>query len=93
MVTILNPKVCPSGEGGFRLARRPVDLNERTIGFLDNGKRNFSAFVERAEELLHEKFKFTAVHRRKPHALKRIPAELLEELIESCDVIVTGSGD
>ncbi|MBI2987027.1 MAG: hypothetical protein HYY45_09695 [Deltaproteobacteria bacterium] len=92
MITILSPKVNP-GDRALRLAPRPADLNGKTIGFLDNGKRNFDVFLERTEQLLQEKFNFNAIYRRKPHALKAAPAELLQELVEATDVIITGSGD
>ncbi len=92
MITILNPRVSHR-ERNLRPASRPVDFNGRTIGFLDNGKRNFDAYLDRTEELLNQKFTFYAIHRRKPTAFKGIPAELLEELAKECDVVITGSGD
>ncbi|MEE9548788.1 MAG: hypothetical protein V3W37_05540 [Candidatus Binatia bacterium] len=92
MITILSPRVSRQ-EYDLRLASRPVDLNGKTVGFLDNGKRNFDAYLDRTEELLHEGFSFDAIRRRKPTPFRGIPTELLEELAMRCDVIITGSGD
>ncbi len=92
MITILNPKV-PRPQHRWRLAPRAVDLNGKTIGFLDNGKRNFDVYLDRTEELLREQFAFTAIRRRKPQVFKAVPEETFEELVERCDVVITGSGD
>ncbi|MBI4524771.1 MAG: hypothetical protein HY695_13285 [Deltaproteobacteria bacterium] len=92
MITILSPKI-RGAEQRLRLAPRPPDLNGKTIGLLDNGKRNFDAYLDRTEELLRESFSFVTVRRRKPTPLRGIPAELLEEMADGCDTVITGSGD
>jgi phosphoserine phosphatase len=92
MITILNPRVSRQGFN-WSLASRPGDLNGKTVGFLDNGKRNFGDYLDRTEELLRQEFSFEAIRRRKPTPFKGMPTELLEELAKRCDVIITGSGD
>ena len=92
MITILSPRVKRSG-GSVHLASRPPDLNGRTIGLLDNGKRNFDVYLDCTEELLKEKFTFATIRRRKPSPLRGIPRDLLEEMAEQCNMIITGSGD
>lgn len=92
MITILNPRV-RRAESDLRLACPPLDLNGKTVGFLDNGKRNFHAYLDRTEELLRQSFTFNAIRRRKALPIKGIAADLLEELAEQCDVVITGSGD
>ena len=92
MITILSPRVQRSG-GSVYLASRPPDLNGRTIGLLDNGKRNFDVYLDCTEELLKEKFTFATIRRRKPSPLRGIPRDLLDEIAEQCDTIITGSGD
>ena len=92
MITILSPRVKRSG-GSVRLASRPPDLNGRTIGLLDNGKRNFDVYLDCTEELLKEKFTFSTIRRRKPSPLRGIPRDLLDEMAEQCNTIITGSGD
>ena len=92
MITILNPRVKRSG-GSVHLASRPPDLNGRIIGLLDNGKRNFDVYLDCTEELLKERFTFATIRRRKPSPLRGIPRDLLDEMAEQCNTIITGSGD
>jgi hypothetical protein len=92
MITILNPRV-GGVERNLRLNSPPLDLNGKTVGFLDNGKKNFDVYLDRTEELLRESFTFNAFRRRKALPIKGITPELFEELVESCDVVITGSGD
>ena len=92
MITILSPRVRSKGSN-VHLAFRPPDLNGKIIGLLDNGKRNFDVYLDCTEELLKEKFSFATVRRRKPSPLRGIPRDLLDEMAEQCDTIITGSGD
>ncbi len=92
MITILNPRV-GGVERNLRLNSPPLDLNGKTVGFLDNGKRNFDVYLDRTEELLRERFNFNAIHRRKEAPIKGITGELFHDLVERCDVVITGSGD
>ena len=92
MITILNPRVS-GAECNLRLNSPPLDLNGKTVGFLDNGKRNFDVYLDRTEELLRESYTFNAIRRRKALPIKGIAEELFRELVESCDVVITGSGD
>ena len=92
MITVLSPRP-PRGKSSFRLAPRPPDLNGRTLGLIDNGKRNFDVYLDRTEELLREKYNFVTIRRRKPSPLKGIPQELFEDIAEQCHTIITGSGD
>lgn len=100
MITILDPRVRPirktqTSPSKQSLALNPVprDLNGKTIGFLDNGKKNFDFYLVRTEELLREKYSFTAFHSRKPVPIKGITPELFQEIVSRCDVVITGSGD
>lgn len=92
MITVLSPRP-PRAKTSLRLASRPRDLNGKTIGLLDNGKRNFDVYLDRTEELLRQKYDFVSIRRRKPSPLKAIPRELFDDMVERCDAIITGSGD
>ena len=92
MITILNPKVGRS-EHNLMLTSPLLELNGKTVGFLDNNKRNFDVYLDRTEELLRESFTFNTICRRKALPIKGIEAELFKELVERCDVVITGSGD
>ncbi len=74
---------------------RPLDgLNGKTIGFIDNAKPNFHHLVDDLAELLRTRHGVATVIKRS----KRGPAmpaadEVIEELAEKCDLVITGSGD
>ena len=78
-----------------QLARRTLDgLKGKTVGFIDNAKPNFNFLVE---DLATE---FTANHGVKAIVTQRkrgasIPADesMIREIADSCDVVITGSGD
>lgn len=80
------------------LARHIDDLNDKVIGFLDNGKPNIDLFLAQVEKVLSQRFQFTDVL----HTGKRkvglgagvaCPDEALDELASRCDVVVNGIGD
>jgi hypothetical protein len=72
----------------------PRDLTGCTVGFLDNTKANFDAFVAELAHLLRHAHGVTAVvHRRKANASTPAPAELVAELSKACDVVFAGSAD
>ena len=69
-------------------------LAGKTIGFIDNSKPNFNYLVEELSELLVVKHGVARVmKRRKRSASQGAPEAVLQELVEQCDAIITGSGD
>ena len=69
-------------------------LRNRVIGFIDNAKPNFSVLVDDLEELLVAKYEVRKViKRRKRAASVPAPEEVIAELAESCDLVITGAGD
>jgi hypothetical protein len=72
----------------------PLDLANRTVGFLDNGKPNFDRFVGEMGQVLRERYGVKAiVHRRKVNASMAAPPALIAELAKTCDVVFAGSAD
>lgn len=96
---ILNPKVRAqhpkpsSSKPSLALNPMPRDLNGKTIGLLDNGKKNFDVYLDRTEALLRQHFTFTSFRRRKGVPIKGITQEMFQEVAAQCDVVITGSGD
>jgi len=81
-------------ESPMQLARRPESLSGRTVGLLDNGKQNAGRFVEELGKVLTERYGIGGVVlRKKPVATVDAPAELLEALHESAELVVIGVGD
>lgn len=76
------------------LAQRPRTLEGKAVGLLANGKRNADELLEMVSELLQERYRFREViARNKGNAGRPAPKELLDELAQKCDVVITATGD
>lgn len=75
--------------------RRALEsLAGKTIGFIDNSKPNFHHLVDDlAERLVAKHGVASVVKRRKRSASQGAPEAVMNELVEQCDAIITGSGD
>jgi hypothetical protein len=75
------------------LAPRVLKLSGQRIGFLDNSKERAHEILAVIEELLTARIEYAAVlRRRKPYYTKNALPELIEELVQRCDVVVTAVG-
>ncbi|MPZ43989.1 MAG: hypothetical protein GEV05_11395 [Betaproteobacteria bacterium] len=76
-------------------SRRSLDaLAGKVIGFIDNSKPNFNLLVDELATLLPARYGVArVVHRRKRSASQAASETMLQELVEQCDAIITGSGD
>lgn len=93
VTSVLAPSAPVSFAGG-RAQLTLESLRDRVIGFIDNAKPNFSALVDDLEELLISKYQVRKViKRRKRAASVPAPEAVIAELAESCDLVITGSGD
>ena len=69
-------------------------LAGKTIGFIDNSKPNFQYLADDLAALLTEKYGVAQViRRRKPSASQPAAEAVMKELVETCDAVITGSGD
>ncbi len=69
-------------------------LAGKVIGFIDNSKPNFHHLVDDLSALLIERHGVSSVvKRRKRSASQGAPVAVMNELVEQCDAIITGSGD
>src|SRR5262245_18628153 len=76
------------------LATRKPDLKGSRIGLLANVKRNAEQFLDEVGTLLrHEHGAAAVVRRKKMSITDPVPAEILAELVASCDAVVVGVGD
>jgi hypothetical protein len=78
-----------------RLApRRFTSLDGVRLGLLGNSKLNADAVLLAIGDLLKERYTLESVIvRSKPTFSKPAPDEVVDELLECADVIVTGVGD
>lgn len=84
------PRRTRSADSGARLAT----LSGKVVGFIDNAKPNFDHLVDAlAERLIADYGVRRVVKRRKTSASIPAPQEIVRELAEECDLVITGSGD
>ena len=92
-ILVFNPSA--SGGGGVPQSRRHLDtMRGKVVGFIDNAKPNFNHLVDDLAELLISRYGAAAVvKRRKRSAAIPAPEEIMNEISERCDAVITGSGD
>lgn len=76
------------------LARRPASLSGLRVGLLDNGKPNSDRLLQHLGSALvtAQNLEISMVV-RKPAIGRLAPSAIVDELVASCDVVVTGVGD
>ena len=69
-------------------------LAGKVVGFIDNSKPNFDNLIATISRSLIERYGVKEViTRRKPMASVPATAAVMQELVDQCDLIITGSGD
>ena len=78
-----------------QLTRQAIGgLAGKVVGFIDNAKPNFNYLVEDLSELLvNEHGVAKVIARRKPGAGTPASVEIMQEISDQCDAVITGSGD
>ena len=90
---VLDPRVQPIPEQAI-IAPRPASLGGMSIGLLANGKQNSAELLEMVYEVLADRYNFSVViAKNKGNASRPCPEDLLDEMAERCDVVVTSTGD
>jgi hypothetical protein len=75
-------------------APRLTDLQGKRVGLLDNSKNNANKLLDAMAVILDEQYGFSEIiRRRKPSASKPVATEVIDELKESCDLVIVGVGD
>lgn len=74
--------------------RTLATLSGKVVGFIDNAKPNFNHLVDDIGDLLVANYGVRRIiKRRKSSASIPAPDEVVRELADECDLVVTGSGD
>ena len=90
---VLDPTVAPIPIDAV-IAPRPETLDGKVVGLLANGKHNAPELLEMVQEVLADRFEFRAVvSKDKGNASRPCPPDIMDELAEQCDVVITASGD
>lgn len=93
MLEVLDPRVQPIPQQAI-IAPRPASLAGLSVGLLANGKQNSEELLEMVYEVLADRYEFSGViTKNKGNASRPCPEDLLDELAERCDVVVTSTGD
>ena len=90
---VLDPTAEPVPDGAV-IAPRPETLDGTVLGLLTNGKRNADVLLGMVHEVLADRYEFKeVVARNKGNASRPCPRDMMEELAERCDIVITSSGD
>ncbi len=90
---VLDPTVEPLPASAV-IARRPATLDGAVIGLLANGKRNSDELLDMVHQVLADRYEFrSVVARNKGNASRPCPQQILDDLADQCDVVITASGD
>jgi hypothetical protein len=74
--------------------RTLATLSGKVVGFIDNAKPNFNHLVDDLADLLVSNYGVKRIiKRRKTSASIPAPEEVVRELADECDLVITGSGD
>jgi hypothetical protein len=99
-MALLHTEVILSPEGTSNTTRRQLaprrfrTLDGVRLGLLGNSKLNADAVLLAVGELLQEKYAVKSVFMRsKPTFSKPASEELIDEVIQNADVVLTGVGD
>jgi hypothetical protein len=91
---ILSPEGAASARQHRLAPRRFATLDGVRLGLLGNSKLNADAVLQAVADLLAERYALESVFvRSKPTFSKPAPSEIVEEMIQHADVILTGVGD
>ena len=71
-----------------------ADLKGKVVGFVDNTKPNFDHLIEDLAEILKSQYGVASTLNFKKRQAS-VPAgdAVMQELLEKCDLVITGSGD
>ena len=76
------------------IASRPETLDGVVVGLLANGKHNSDVILDMIHEILADRYEFKGVvARNKGNASRPCPEEIMDEMAEQCEVVITSSGD
>lgn len=75
-------------------ARRVSDLAGKTVGLMSNTKPNSARLLDDIGELLVQRYGVKElVKRQKPNFYTPAPPNMIEDLANSCDAVLTAIGD
>ena len=93
MIEVLDPTAGPA-TGKIIMANRTGTLDGMRLGGIWNGRTYGDKVINSVIDILRQKYTFeSVVFRKKPFIGNVAPKSIQEEIIDSCDVVITGIGD
>ena len=91
---LVNPRGTDLSSGEFHLNDRPSELSGKTLGLLENHKANSDKVLQELAVILKEKYDLKDVIMLSKHSAS-LPTkpEVVQELMDKVDVLITGIGD
>jgi hypothetical protein len=83
----------PVSEAASQRGARFDNLEGRVVGFIDNAKPNFQYLVDDLAELLVSRYGVASVVKHRKRGQVPVAQDVLNDIAERCDVVITGSGD
>ena len=94
IIRLYNPKAEMKERGQVTVAKRPLELNHKTIAFLSNGKPNVDVIQEKLiDQLLNEHEGIKIIRKTKAVVAEPLNETELEEMVDSSDLVINGIGD
>ncbi len=92
-INVFDP-TAPFRTDGLQQRLLPGNLSGKVVGFIDNTKPNFSLIADDMAAILSEQHGVSDIVRhRKRMASVPAPDEAMKDVVERCDLVITGSGD
>ncbi|SDI28740.1 hypothetical protein SAMN05216352_106140 [Alteribacillus bidgolensis] len=92
-ITVYNPTKSPVPEQA-QTAPRPLSLENKTLGLIDNGKRNADTVLQYIGRHLKERFQLKEIITVKKSSFSHaIPDREADQLKKQCDLVISGIGD
>jgi hypothetical protein len=91
---LVNPRGTDLDPGEFHLNTRPTDLTGKRLGLLENSKANSDKLLHELGEILKNKYELEeVVYFSKHHASLPTKPEVIQDILNRVDVLITGVGD
>ena len=91
---LVNPQGTDLDQGSFDLNARPQSLAGKTLGLLENSKANSDKVLRNLGQILTEKHGLKeVVYLSKHSASLPTKPEVVQQMLDKVDVLITGVGD
>jgi hypothetical protein len=85
--------VAPVADASSKSGARFESLEGKVVGFIDNAKPNFNHLVDDLAELLKSRYGVADVVKHRKPGQVPVAEDVLQDMVQRCDAVVTGSGD